>query len=462
MTESNDDPSEIIVQDATPVATSLVANIQAEVSPLQPSQEGAFGFKPMNIFSMTDGQISRLKLVAQMYQISTAFSGSRDLKSEGDYFLIMLKGLEIGVPPMTSIDYIDVIQGKPVLNGKGMLALVQGSPACEDVTIDNQYDDKVIVTMRRKGRSEPYRVEFGKKEADKMLVKYKGNWIPLSEKPNYKSQDKVMWHWRAITACTKLAFPDVIGGMYLSEELSADISYTSSGEIANDKQQINESGAPIGDIIQGEITTSAPPPKTEPQDEQPVTEDAPQEEDPRKKLVGKELNVVSIKSPPGQTVGREIYWEAYVDYDEVPGNVRIRLYEEHFEIIAGLMTLTVPSLKKHLAKGEIAIGDDNIVIIPDWHKGLRMESAFIPEQPASSIQTQAPHKLSDGQPQEQPSGDFWTQIYGDAEIRDEYGHLNKVINTIKKHFPAEGEAEAKGYPDMKAWLIDHKPEKETT
>ena len=209
-----------------------------ETFQLQPRNEGAFAFKPMTIFSMSQDQIERLKLLSQMYSVSTAFSGaSKDLKSQGDYFLLMLKGLEIGVPPMTAVDYIDIIYGKPVLNGKGMLAIVQGSPACEDVIVDDKYEDKVIVTMRRKGRSEPYQVEFGKKEADAFMttewVNGSKKSIPLSEKSNYKSQAKVMWRWRAITACARLAFPDVIGGMYLSEELDSNIAYSEEGEVVS-------------------------------------------------------------------------------------------------------------------------------------------------------------------------------------------------------------------------------------
>lgn len=218
----------------------MLATITATQEPnpfeLAPRTEGAFAFKPMSIFSLPDLYIDRLKLLAAMFTESTAIKPSDQLKTNADFFLVMLKGLEIGIPPMSAVDYIDVIKGKPALSGKGMLALIQGSPACEDVFVED-FPDHAICTMKRKGRSQPYVVRFGKAEADQMMVYEKGNMIPLSQKANYKYQPLVMWRWRAISACARLAFPDVIGGMYLAEELNPDISVNSDGEIVESTAQ---------------------------------------------------------------------------------------------------------------------------------------------------------------------------------------------------------------------------------
>ncbi len=88
------------------------------------------------------------------------------------------------------------------------------------------------------------------------------------------------------------------------------------------------------------------------------------------------------------------------------------------------------------------------------------EDEFLADSPIKSSNNQPPPQQQ--QPTTNSSGNFWTQIYGDAEIKKLYEHVNVIVNTINKHFPADGEAQAKGYPWMKAWLIEHKGEKEST
>ena len=71
-----------------------------------------------SIVTMTDETLKRVKLLAQMLEASS-FNSSRNPMKQGDYFIIMLKGLAVGLDPIMAVDFISVIQGKPVIDGKG-------------------------------------------------------------------------------------------------------------------------------------------------------------------------------------------------------------------------------------------------------------------------------------------------------------------------------------------------------
>ncbi len=187
-----------------------------------------------------------------------------------------------------------------------------------------------------------------------------------------------------------------------------------------------------------------------------TTEESPQKEDVRKELVGKELNVISIKSPSGQTVGREIYWEAYVDYDEVPGNVPIKLYDQHFTTIAELLGLSELELKSLLVVNPLDVSSNRLVIIPDWHKGLRMDSAFIDGQSTPNIKPQADHKLSSKQPDYSLQG-LRNAIHQNEKIRARYAtkdpngtnpHIANAFNIVLDEYDGDSPSFHHVYSEM--------------
>jgi len=124
--------------------------------------------------------------------------------------VVIVTGKELGMPMMEACQRIQVISGKPALSPQGMMALIERSGVLEDFKVNSQ-KDFCEVTMARKGRS-PYTARFGKEEATAM-------W--LINKDNYKKQAQTMYRWRAIAACARVVCPDVIGGMYLAEEVAS-------------------------------------------------------------------------------------------------------------------------------------------------------------------------------------------------------------------------------------------------
>ena len=138
---------------------------------------------------------------------------------------IMIKGYELGLGLAASFEFITVIQGRPALVPKGALALIQDSPRCAGVKIEDIKDDKgnperCRVWMKRDNGFE-YTVEFSMADAKRAgLVKPGGGW---------ETYPANMLRWRAVGFCADVVFPDLIGGLKRADDLGADL--TSSGEV---------------------------------------------------------------------------------------------------------------------------------------------------------------------------------------------------------------------------------------
>lgn len=156
--------------------------------------------------------------LSQLADIATQSTYVKANKAQAMF--IMLKGVELGLSPLQALDGINIIQGKPTISPQLMLALINRSGELEDMKIDST-DALCTVTMKRKGRSS-HTETFSLEDAKKMQ---------LMEKDNYKKQPKTMMKWRAVSACARIAFPDVIQGVYTPEEMGAEVAEDDSGDI---------------------------------------------------------------------------------------------------------------------------------------------------------------------------------------------------------------------------------------
>jgi hypothetical protein len=142
------------------------------------------------------------------------------IKTPEQALAIILTGRELGIPAMAALNTINVIQGKPTVSPQLMLALIERSGQLDDIRIDSD-DVEVTVMMKRKGRT-PHTEAFGWEQAKAMQ---------LATKDNYRKQAFVMFKWRAVSACARVVFPDVILGLYTHEEMSPDSQVNEDGEI---------------------------------------------------------------------------------------------------------------------------------------------------------------------------------------------------------------------------------------
>lgn len=126
----------------------------------------------------------------------------------------IMMGAEIGMTPMQSIQRIAVINGRPALWGDAVIGLVRGSGLCEYVKehIDGEGDQMVATCeAKRKGETAAIVATFSVMDARKANLWGKaGPW---------QAYPKRMLQMRARAFALRDGFADILGGMYVREEL---------------------------------------------------------------------------------------------------------------------------------------------------------------------------------------------------------------------------------------------------
>lgn len=203
----------------------MVANqssmIVSEPTALQPVMSTPY-VMPRSILSMTGEQYKRVHELCEIIAgsaLNIGKNGSSKM-AVNDLKIIAFKGLELGLELFAALSSIDLINGTPTLDPQGMLGLINQRGQLEDMTIEGDAT-QCTVTMKRRGRS-PITKTFTLKDAEKLGLVGKDNW---------KKQPAIMLQWRAVAACARVVFPDVIMGLYTPEELGANVTVDETGHM---------------------------------------------------------------------------------------------------------------------------------------------------------------------------------------------------------------------------------------
>lgn len=167
------------------------------------------GLNPTNL----DGLWRLAKMVAAS---GLAPSG---LKQPEQICIAMAHGLEIGLPPMQSIQKIAVINGRPTLWGDAMIGLVLASGLLEHQSMRYEGepfndDYTAIYECRRKGMADPCVSRYT--VADAKRAGLWGKRGPWTEHPNR------MLMMRPKAFGLRDTFADVLGGMHMAEEFEPE------------------------------------------------------------------------------------------------------------------------------------------------------------------------------------------------------------------------------------------------
>lgn len=138
----------------------------------------------------------------------------------------IMKGLEIGLPPMQALDSIAVINGKASLYGDVGLALINASGLLED--FEERYtgaefedDFTAVCIMKRVGRPKAVTNTYSVKDARKAGY-WEGMHIdagPKRAKSPWVTNPKRMLRWRARWFTMRDLFSDVLKNMPAAEEM---------------------------------------------------------------------------------------------------------------------------------------------------------------------------------------------------------------------------------------------------
>lgn len=150
--------------------------------------------------------------LSQLWKISQAFINSKmysKFPTAEAAMVTIMRGRALGLDATTAMDGINVIQGKPTMSASLMVALVLSSPQCEYMYCEEMNDIHAVWIAKRKGTPKEVRREFTMEHAKRMGLDKKDNWL---------KQPEVMLQWRCAAALIRQLFPDVINGLYATEE----------------------------------------------------------------------------------------------------------------------------------------------------------------------------------------------------------------------------------------------------
>lgn len=158
--------------------------------------------------------------VAEMLQlgemlVKTGFLPD-SVKTAGQATAIILKGQELGVPPMYALSNIHIIGNKPACSAELMMNLVRRAYGASAIrVVPSESDEKrATIEYRERGWDGTQRATFSLQDA--MTA-------GLTGKDIWKKYPKAMLRSRAISMVCKQSFPECIAGMYTPEELDAQV-----------------------------------------------------------------------------------------------------------------------------------------------------------------------------------------------------------------------------------------------
>lgn len=132
--------------------------------------------------------------------------------------IAILHGMEVGLTPLSALQRIAVIGGRPTIWGDGAMALVRASGLAasieERIEGTGPSDWVGVCSVRRKGETHPVERRFSAEDA--RCARLWGKAGPWSEYPQR------MLQMRARAFALRDVFADVLGGLYLREEIEGE------------------------------------------------------------------------------------------------------------------------------------------------------------------------------------------------------------------------------------------------
>jgi hypothetical protein len=141
-------------------------------------------------------------------------------KKPSDTYMAITYGMELGMPPVTSLMSIAVIKGKPTLYAHAMVALVLNSEKAEYFHCVESDAKHAIYETKRKGSPTARRYEFNETMA-KAAGLLGGN---------YSKYGQQMYEARAKAYLAKDVYPDVLHGMMSAEEAQEVEEYSAGAD----------------------------------------------------------------------------------------------------------------------------------------------------------------------------------------------------------------------------------------
>ena len=182
------------------------------------------------------------------------------LRSAPKVAAAILYGRELGMPPMTSLGSVNVIQGRASLYSETMRALIQA--AGHELRVTEMSADRCVIKGRRRDDDEWVTATYTMGEAQRSGDAQKN--------PNYKSRPAEMLLARASSRLAKMHFADVIKGLASAEEVIDETGSSAAVPVAQVAVEVRpEAPAPtrtVGRASRAKAAAIEAPTPEEPQE----------------------------------------------------------------------------------------------------------------------------------------------------------------------------------------------------
>ena len=148
------------------------------------------------------------------------------IKTPEQFIAIVLKGRELGLPPMYACNHIVVIQGKPTMSAEVQLAMIFKHCPTAKINYLEVSNDRCVVKASRDGANFS---QFSFTMEDAKAAN-------LTSKENWRKYPRAMLRSRCVSELARSLFPDCLAGVsYTPEELGAVVD--ESGDIIDIPQE---------------------------------------------------------------------------------------------------------------------------------------------------------------------------------------------------------------------------------
>jgi len=136
------------------------------------------------------------------------------IKTPSQAMMVILKGRELGIPMVRSLEGIDVISGRTAVKSELQLAMIFQN--CPGAVVEYKHSDEKYCTVRTKRPLHAWQeFTFTMEDARRAGLLGKSNW---------KKYPKNMLRWRAVSDMASAVYPDAIAGLsYTFDDLGADV-----------------------------------------------------------------------------------------------------------------------------------------------------------------------------------------------------------------------------------------------
>ena len=147
--------------------------------------------------------------------VPKGLEGKSPEETLGKVTTAIMHGLEVGLPPISAVRNIMVVNGRPQIWGDGAIALVHASGKLEWMKEEMTEKPKspewtATCTMKRKGQESPYTHSFTFGQATAARLNTRPIWLAYPE---------IMLMNRARAFCIRKGFADCLSGLAIAEEV---------------------------------------------------------------------------------------------------------------------------------------------------------------------------------------------------------------------------------------------------